>query len=181
MKNVKGFLIVIISLGIGAPLWAQFPFYDIEVTQVCYDSVGTRTTLNKVDLYVLGRDDIGKSIYFDRDGNTVVPADSLLLDGPCFEAVTDTIARVVTFEDAINLADYNISEDTYDIVSIVYLGYGTGLLFVQGQSMRMLSGESYRFVSSFDEQQRRVLRNPAIVISQGTAVEDYWRVYMERK
>ena len=178
---IKGYLIVIILLGVLGPVWAQFPFYDIETFPVCYDSAGVRVTLQKVDLYVLGRDDIAKSIYFDRSGNQVVPADSLLLDGPCFEAVTDTIVLATTFEGSFAFAPYTINEDTWDIVSIVNLGATTHLVTVQGGAIRMLPGERYLFESSFDEQKRLVLRNPEIVISQGIAGVNNLRVYMERK
>lgn len=181
MKSAKSFLIVINLLGILSPLWAQFPFYDIETFPVCYDSAGVRVTLQKVDLYVLGRDDIAKSLYFDRSGTEVVPADSLLLDGPCFEAVTDTIALISTFESSFSISNYTINEDTWDVVSIVNLGATTQLVTVQGGAIRMLPGERYLFTSSFDEQKRLVLRNPEIVISQGIAALNNLRVYMERK
>lgn len=180
-KSVILIVIVIGMLGFSANAWAQFPFYDIETFPVCYDSAGVRVTLQKVDLYVLGRDDIAKSLYFDRSGAEVVPADSLLLDGTCYEAVTDTIVLATTFESSFAGGDYTINENTWDVISIVNLGVTTQLVTVQGGAIRMLPGERYLFVSSFDEQKRLVLRNPEIEISQGVAGVNNLRVYMERK
>lgn len=168
-------------LGLMAPAWAQFPFYDIETFPVCYDSAGTRITLQKVDLYALGRNDIPKSLYFDNVGTQYFPADSLLFDGPCYEYVTDTIVLVETYESSLSIAPDTIPENTYDLVSINNIGYTTHTIDVQGGTMRLLPGERYLFAASFDEKKRQYVRNPRIIISQGTVGINNMRVYMERK
>lgn len=183
MKSVKNHLLTLLIVGALAPM-ARAQFYDIELQAVCMDSAGVRTNLASAQLYVLGRNgfDVVFQYYFDETGQKIVPGGGVTIyDSPCEEVIGEDTVAVVTFEGSFSISDYTIPEATYDIISIVNLGATTHLVTVNGGAMRLLPGEAYYFESTFDEYTREQTRNPEIVISQGIAVLNNLRVYLEPK
>lgn len=184
MKYGKIFLAFALLVALAHDAKAQFPFYDIELQPVCMDSAGVQTTLTSAQFYVLGRNgfDVWQQFYFQEDGTKVVPGVGVTIyDAPCWEVITQDTAQVLSFESSIPVSAYTIPADTYDVVSIVNLGYDTHTVTVgNAQVFRMLPGERYIFRSTYDEYSRKVLRNPTIVLAVGTVLNNL-RVYAEAK
>jgi len=162
------FILLIGTLALGGSLSAQ-PFYDVEVFPVCYDSAGTQVSLQSYNLYVMGRNDVVHRLYIDEDGDKVVPGGgATLYDVPCSHVITADTAAVVFGESSFALGPwYIIPADTYDIVSLYNAGIANQTVLISGNSYRMVPGESYNFVSTFDEETGEVVRNPTISITNG--------------
>ena len=175
MKAFKIFILLLFFVCAFAPDRANAQFYSIQTEEVCWTTgAGVDSTIYRTDFYAVQT--ARPTFVFDHTIGTgattptaVTVTGGTIRPGSCETNIDSMEMNISSTLNSFSAAPDTIAANTVYEVVIDNLGTATHNIFVDGTSVRLYPGERYQFSEYFDEKRRRMVYNPQIIITQGTA------------